>query len=776
MKKIFYSVFTLILVVCLGIGFAPSFISLAQEQTEEEIKEVSISSSEEFISTFEDLSIYDKSNVIITLNNDIDLAGYDLSHFLYYVDEVEYSFNGTFDGNGYTISNLNLVKYSNYVGLFPKANGATIKNLKISGNVSFDLGEVTQQSAYNTIYAGVLIGYGVNVTVENCSLGLENISQERIESETISLDIQSNFYYGDIAGYLTSQTGGIDIPKQRTIVKNCISYFNHNFNISKDLTLNIGSLIGNLASGSQIYNCATYGNINISSSVATPKANIGGMIGLVSGSSKVSNLIFLSQLTRIEQALQGAIIGNKESSASANYCYYTYANFMSSPSQSMQTIYPTGNENISSETFGVTSLPVNSSFFNISKFDSSVESWNFDTIWMINSYDLRLQRFENFTFQFARSLDSDFIIKNALFNQNSNQDGVKELNCKWGSEIVIEIELKEAYYNFYNLKDIKVNESDISVSANNIENIYNEEGKLKGFNVKIIATDLTDGSYSFEMTAINYTCEVSISQDAKNNNSGFVRINDGAQSSDTLFITYTYDSKANKISAVKNGIYVFDYWKLFYKDEESGEFTVEAEDFYNQNTSIEISFGQAPFNKEFRLEAYFTDEDAVLIDFPKLDNKKIKSVTIAGEVYNGEVIAIAPDSNISLEIVTMPNYIIDIKEFTQTIKQIYGNIEPSNLLAQDPIYNEETKETTYIFNLNTRYISSDNVANITIISHKDNSDMQKNLIYVYIFVPIGVVLIGLAIFLIIRHRGGGRGSKGQTNKKEKEKSYKDYYI
>jgi len=45
-------------------------------------------------------------------------------------------FSGTFDGNGHTISNLSITKWSNNIGLFAQINSATIKNLGIeSGTI-----------------------------------------------------------------------------------------------------------------------------------------------------------------------------------------------------------------------------------------------------------------------------------------------------------------------------------------------------------------------------------------------------------------------------------------------------------------------------------------------------------------------------------------------------------------------------------------------------------------------------------------------------------------
>ena len=247
-------------------------------------------------------------------------------------------------------------------------------------------------------------------------------------------------------------------------------------------------------------------------------------------------------------------------------------------------------------------------------------------------------------------------------------------------------------------------------------------------------------------------------------------MNNGSPST-SLPMTYTYESKNNTISAVRNGIFVFDYWELYYQDE-NGDFTVLVEDYINENASININFGQAPFNQEFKLVAYFTDEDAVLIDFPNVNSDRIKSVSLGGELYNGETKAIAPNSNVTLEIVTNKNYQLDLENFEDVIGQLYSGGSTANLLAEERL-NEETGETTYIFNLNTGYLSSSTIINIDVRATRVGGD-ENGMLYVYIFVPLAIVLIAIVVVILLK-RKNGKG-KGKTKQKVKETSYKDYYM
>ena len=90
-------------------------------------------------------------------------------------------FMGNFDGNGYTISNLNIDTFTsidsiNYHSLFSKTNGAVISNLNIYNEKISNLTDETD-------YVSLLIGDAVdtvvsNVSINNSSFYLENISNE----------------------------------------------------------------------------------------------------------------------------------------------------------------------------------------------------------------------------------------------------------------------------------------------------------------------------------------------------------------------------------------------------------------------------------------------------------------------------------------------------------------------------------------------------------------------------------------------------------------------
>ncbi len=69
-------------------------------------------------------------------------------------------YEGTFDGNGHTISGLNVTGNFKYAGLFGAVKDGTIKNLTVAGNVS----------PSNTQHiVGGIVGYASNAVIKNCS-------------------------------------------------------------------------------------------------------------------------------------------------------------------------------------------------------------------------------------------------------------------------------------------------------------------------------------------------------------------------------------------------------------------------------------------------------------------------------------------------------------------------------------------------------------------------------------------------------------------------------
>ena len=98
------------------------------------------------------LNGYNLDNYVIRLGADVDLSAYRWTP----VGTENYPFNGTFDGQGHTISGLN-VTAEKYAGLFGCLKNAEIRNVMLAADCQID-GE----------YAGALAGKSSGGSVTNC--------------------------------------------------------------------------------------------------------------------------------------------------------------------------------------------------------------------------------------------------------------------------------------------------------------------------------------------------------------------------------------------------------------------------------------------------------------------------------------------------------------------------------------------------------------------------------------------------------------------------------
>ena len=189
------------------------------------------------------------------------------------IGNSDWSYVGTFDGNGKTITNLYINATQAYMGLFGRIYKSTIKNL------TFENANVTNTE--NDI--GILAGYAGNGNT------LQNIKI----SNTCQIK-GGNDFTGGIAGYLDGNA------------YNCVNY------ATVQGTEDVGGLFGFYSrDGNSMTACANYGNVTASSYTA------GGLVGYfesgtikdcanygdITGTSNVGNLIGNAQSCNLNNVL-----------------------------------------------------------------------------------------------------------------------------------------------------------------------------------------------------------------------------------------------------------------------------------------------------------------------------------------------------------------------------------------------------------------------------------------------------------------------------------------
>ncbi len=194
----------------------------------------------------------------ITLQNDIDMYQYSWVP----IGTSERPFQGTFEGNGHTITNLYVDHYSSshYSGLFGICAGATIQNVNVTNSRvtgGYDMGSIAANiyggsKVINCTFDGIVNGYervggivGVlsgSSTIQNCSTSENTV-------------IGGRKIVGGIAGNVSGRT-----------ITGCVN------NAAVNGSSLTGGIVGKIKSDSDISDCINNGAIHANE-------HVGGIVG-----------------------------------------------------------------------------------------------------------------------------------------------------------------------------------------------------------------------------------------------------------------------------------------------------------------------------------------------------------------------------------------------------------------------------------------------------------------------------------------------------------------
>lgn len=167
-------------------------------------------------------------------------------------DNVSSMYQGTFDGGGHTISNIQIVSGDYATGFIGYLYG-TVKNLTLSDCVI----NVDGQQATSTYYIGAVAGaFYTSGTIENCTVS---------DDVTISGSASGTTYAGGIAGTILSESGKISNCSSAATVSTTGSSYNY-----------AGGIIGHLSYG-VISRCSSSGMVTASG--GSKGVHAGGITG-----------------------------------------------------------------------------------------------------------------------------------------------------------------------------------------------------------------------------------------------------------------------------------------------------------------------------------------------------------------------------------------------------------------------------------------------------------------------------------------------------------------
>ena len=246
-------------------------------------------------------SPYADAGINYKLNADIDLASYtDWEPIGVYL-ETPIPFQGVFDGNGFSISNLKVEGYRDYAGLFGYIDKGVVKNLTVKD-------PVLEISMIDENYIGSIAGYAFGAQIRDVI----------IENPVITLDSgYGNTFMGGVVGYLDGDStyksiaAGIEVFGGSVTITNGFHVeATHNYLGGGDIIGGVAYLGGVAGAGvySNIGNATVYDTaINVSqgtgSAIEIYQLGVGGIAG------------YSSAVTSVEPGEAGMCLINDFSSA-----------------------------------------------------------------------------------------------------------------------------------------------------------------------------------------------------------------------------------------------------------------------------------------------------------------------------------------------------------------------------------------------------------------------------------------------------------------------------
>ena len=579
-----------------------------------------------------------------------------------------------------------------YQGIFGYAKNATFRNIKIiCEDLFFDFGFASGSESISEYFAGVLLAYGENVTIENCEV------EGTIYST--SNNIETKVTFGGMAGVLAGTSK----------VKNSGSYVDLNFkyDLTNIYTNRIGGLAGLMMDSASLNFCVGYNSIfskNLSASVPMTVYQ-GGLVGNVHGSlvTMFNNVVTCEIATekKFEDFVySGAVIGGitKLNSGNIASCGYhatvdgtEVTNFFGNPGE---FTYNFVNNSIKDNVVKINSAyMIAENFFKSDNYnDCGLEwygllpGWDFDSIWIVANDQAKLQQFQHFEIKLVSRIGNDTpldAIYNTLIDDTDYTDIDDDYSYGKYAEFNVGFASSEQYQGFYEINDILLDGVSIGYASfkdapvetdGNIEKLkkYSSDGNyelwthtdkttgLISFVFKVKAEYSTRGTYSFRTTEIPYFAYI-VAEEGGEVKSASSTTSKQALEPRQLTKNYEWNIKAvpayqfafngwtlweeiteevyesNKETAQDyykhtytdqvTGLPVYNYWHLIQSTLADMQEVLDA----MKKEDFTITFGSEPFMSNFMLKATFV-ENTYSFNVKDLDLEKISKVEITNSL------------------------------------------------------------------------------------------------------------------------------------------------
>lgn len=754
----------------------------------------------EFIDNYETNTNYHNANVVLT--EDIDLQG---NFFTNTIGSVTHPFTGTFDGRGYSISNFTYEDQSetlannSYVGIFGYTDGATIKNLQVSGTFAVTLHNSADVSL------GILLGYGINTKIDMC---LVNATFRTLNVQTIDNEPTyfKNLNFGGIAGSLqgnSSITYTISRPA---------SLPNINLNSLYSDIVKIGGIVGNLDSSSIVFSVSqTSITVNIDENYLG-NVYVGGIVGYVSQySSKIINCVTETSLNVSSNIATVGRIGGVISYPSplnyniSNIYYYTDGtSFFDTFGNKGDYALTNAEANLVSETSTIQRFSGGiQAYFSTKSWNVLVgEDWDFVNIWRTAEQNINLQAFiDSFVLTVDDSINNVFEIV-TTFEDSYRYDDVASFTFQF-----ISSEDNQVTANFYRLSSLtlgnttvgnfKYDEDTGNYSLSNVSGY--DRISMTGPEVveglvqyTIIISGITSnyrGNYSVNISPVEFRGEFTYRLYDEDDHGDLVLIEE--ESPTECYVYYTngdQDARYITINDLTYGytatistrpnttsLYAFRGWYLVGAGED-GEDLCISEDTENPSRTLTMVFGQGYFVDDFEVYARYVSDSC---DITFVIDEGVNQVILGSDQYiidttDTQISIFKQLTELRMQLYLEPNYNFDAETFMENLNTYNLDdvtIDFCTMIGDGPTTLEDGR-VLYEFNLNLANLNTTDYGDRFSITFSTEHDDSGDNTFIWIIVGSvagGLLLIGLIILIVVlvKRRGiGGGGGKIKSSFKK----------
>ena len=787
--------------------------------------EIAKSSTVITIETPEDLQAFingyseNASDCTVLLTKDIVMSDYSVEKT---IGTSEIPFTGIFDGNGHTISNLN-IDFSNtakdyvvpsYLGLFGVTNGATIFDLKISGVTN-----ITVSNSPNILAVGTLVGKAQNTTIENCDINatlnyVDNKNQEGVNEENKGI---KTINAGGYVGELVDST--IKNSLYRPDSRNGASSFSLSSIFKRDAK--IGGVAGVVQNSTIMFMVsAPRLSVEIASESFSGSTYIGGIFGTISqGNSKVINCVVEPTITinnNYNKTIYSGAIGGYISLPAPYENNISYVYYNSSLMAFGDTTNYNANNNVTSVSDTIISHKAGArDYFESKKWNGLYgDHWDFANTFIIQDNNIDLQAFQG-----------DFAIRVTTSSVSVDDNIIILLDTNEAGELVPatnnELELTSSGYNdtvqikfkfnanvnakigkYYSLSSLTLRSGETKTVASFLEGdngyrldtmddydrismstINDEEETIYTITISGVTNNYT-GLYQLNIVANKFVGKFEYRLFAKDETT---EIDEGVVQTECYVYnktggnqtsrSYTIDDMTYNNSytiatrADSRSIYEFRGW---YLETDDGDIPLSDADEEGgnvfSNSDLSFTFGQKDFalTDNFVVYAKYVDNSCeITFDFDEGIERIVISTNEDAITTTGTTIKVKKQSNVKMELYLKEDYSFDVQRFLDIVSIYKGVCERVD---------DGSNARYYQFNLDMTQLNDPSFNNVLNLSFE--TEVEDATDWTLIWTIVGSLIGGLALIAIIiivvivvrRRKGGGGG--GRTRKA----SYKNMYY